>query len=69
MAAKLLRPPQEEKRGFTYWVNYFFDRLRQLYDKALSRTLNVRPAVYAMGGAEPYGLADVSVLAEGACAG
>ncbi|OZG74337.1 multidrug efflux protein [Hahella sp. CCB-MM4] len=48
MSAKLLRSAESEERGFTGWVNHRFDRLRDLYGAALSRILNIRPAVYAI---------------------
>jgi len=48
MAAHLLRSAAEEERGFTGWVNHRFDRLRQAYGRALGRTLQMRPVVYAV---------------------
>ena len=48
MAARLLRSAADEERGFVGWVNHKFDRLRELYDHGLARTLNRRPLVYAV---------------------
>jgi multidrug efflux pump len=48
MSAKLLKSAAEEERGFTGWVNHRFDKLREAYGRTLDRTLNVRPAVYAV---------------------
>jgi multidrug efflux pump len=48
MAAKLLRSADDEERGFTGWINHRFDRLRQTYGRALGRTLQFRPVVYAV---------------------
>jgi len=46
MAAKLLRSAQDEERGLTGWLNHRFDRLQQVYGRALGSTLKARPAVY-----------------------
>ena len=46
MSAKLLRSAQDEERGLTGWLNHKFDRLRESYGRALSGTLNAKPAVY-----------------------
>jgi multidrug efflux pump len=48
MAANLLRSAADEERGFTGWVNHKFDKLRRTYGRALARTLNMRPLVYAV---------------------
>ena len=48
MAARLLRSANEEEKGFSGWVNHKFDRLRELYDHGLARTLKVRPLVYGI---------------------
>ncbi|WP_044891894.1 efflux RND transporter permease subunit [Opitutus terrae] len=48
MAAHMLRSAAEEERGFTGWVNHHFDRLREAYGRALGRTLQARPFVYAI---------------------
>jgi multidrug efflux pump len=48
MAAKLLRSAEREELGFTGWVNHKFDRLRDAYGRALERTMQARPAVYAI---------------------
>src|SRR5256884_2793960 len=55
MSANLLRAGHSE-RGFSGVVNRTFDRFRDWYGNHLDRTLNARPAVYALWGA-------VSVLA------
>jgi multidrug efflux pump len=47
MSAKLLRS-SEGKRGFSYWVNAMFGRLRSSYGRGLERTLHARPAVYTV---------------------
>ena len=47
MAAKLLRAGHTES-GFAARVNRAFDAVRGAYAKALGRTLNARPAVYAL---------------------
>jgi len=46
MSAKLLRSAEDEERGLTGWLNHHFDRLQAAYGRALSGTLNARPAVY-----------------------
>jgi multidrug efflux pump len=48
MSSKLLRSAESEERGFTGWVNHRFDRFREAYGRVLDRTLEVRPAVYAV---------------------
>ncbi len=48
MAARLLRSAADEERGFAGWVNHKFDRLREMYDHGLARTLDKRPLVYAV---------------------
>ncbi|NNE38584.1 MAG: MMPL family transporter, partial [Gammaproteobacteria bacterium] len=47
MSAKLLRV-SDKKAGFSNWVNSRFNKLRQAYGNGLNRTLNARPAVYAV---------------------
>src|SRR5216110_2126432 len=47
MASKLLRSGDTE-RGFAGWVNTRFDKLRERYVSALSRTLNYRPVVLTL---------------------
>lgn len=46
MSAKLLRSAEDEERGLSGWLNRHFDRLQASYGRALSGTLNARPAVY-----------------------
>ncbi|MCB1752107.1 MAG: efflux RND transporter permease subunit [Gammaproteobacteria bacterium] len=46
MSANLLRSAQDEERGLTGWLNHRFDRLREVYGRALGGTLKARPAVY-----------------------
>lgn len=46
MSANLLRSAEDEERGLTGWLNHHFDRLQAAYGRALSGTLNARPAVY-----------------------
>ncbi len=46
MSAKLLHSAQDEERGLSGWLNHRFDRLREVYGRALSGTLNARPVVY-----------------------
>ena len=46
MSAKLLRSAEDEEKGLTGWLNHRFDRLQQIYGKALGKTLNARPAIY-----------------------
>lgn len=46
MSARLLRSAEDEERGLTGWLNHRFDRLQAAYGRALSGTLNARPAVY-----------------------
>ena len=48
MSARLLKSADQEERGFTGWVNHHFDRLRESYGRALTRTLHARPAIYAI---------------------
>lgn len=48
MASRLLRSAEREERGLTGWINHRFDRLREVYGKALDRTLHARPAVYTV---------------------
>jgi multidrug efflux pump len=48
MSARLLKSAAAEEKGFTGWVNHHFDRLRNVYGRALGRTLNARPFVYAI---------------------
>ena len=45
MSSKLLTAEGEDK-GFTGHINRNFDRLRNLYGRALDKTLSARPAVY-----------------------
>ena len=47
MSAHLLRAEHVE-HGFSGWVNRTFDRFRDWYGSHLDRTLNARPAVYAV---------------------
>ena len=47
MSAHLLRAEHVDK-GFSSFVNRTFDRFRDWYGSHLDRTLNVRPAVYAV---------------------
>ena len=47
MSAKLLRV-SDKKAGFSNWVNSGFNKLRHAYGNGLDRTLNARPAVYAV---------------------
>src|SRR5205809_1008363 len=47
MGSKLLRSGNTE-RGFAGWVNTRFDKLRERYVSALSRTLNYRPVVLTL---------------------
>ena len=47
MSAHLLRAEHVDK-GFSSFVNRAFDRFRDWYGSHLDRTLNVRPAVYAV---------------------
>src|SRR5881398_3038983 len=47
MGSKLLRSGDTE-RGFAGWVNTRFDKLRERYVSALSRTLNYRPVVLTL---------------------
>ncbi|PYQ33876.1 MAG: multidrug efflux protein [Acidobacteria bacterium] len=47
MGSKLLRSGDTE-RGFAGWVNARFDKLRERYVGALSRTLNYRPVVLTL---------------------
>jgi len=47
MGSKLLRAGDTE-RGFAGWVNTRFDKLRERYIGALSRTLNYRPVVLTL---------------------
>src|SRR5206468_1130550 len=49
MSAYLLRAGHAEK-GFSGVVNRAFDRFRDWYGSHLDRTLNARPAVYALWG-------------------
>jgi len=51
MSAHMLRSAAAEERGFTGWVNHHFDRLRTAYGRALERTLQSRPYVYAVWAA------------------
>ncbi len=46
MSAKLLKSAEDEEKGLTGWLNHRFDRLQQIYGKALGKTLNARPAIY-----------------------
>lgn len=48
MASRMLQSADEEEKGFTGWVNHQFDKLRRAYGRALTGTLNMRPAVYAV---------------------
>ncbi len=48
MAGRLLRSAEDEERGFAGWMNHKFDRLRESYGRALGRTLEMRPVVYAV---------------------
>jgi multidrug efflux pump len=48
MAANLLRSAADEEKGFAGWVNHRFDALRAAYGRVLTKTLNVRPYVYAL---------------------
>ncbi len=48
MSATLLRSAEDEERGLTGTINHLFDRLRVLYGRAVSRTLQARPAVYTV---------------------
>jgi multidrug efflux pump len=48
MSSHMLRSAEAEERGFTGWVNHHFDRLRLGYGALISRTLTVRPFVYAI---------------------
>src|SRR5207244_6173807 len=47
MGSKLLRAGDTE-RGFAGFVNHQFDRLRNLYSRALARTLQYRPVVLTL---------------------
>jgi multidrug efflux pump len=47
MSAQLLRAEHAD-RGFVALVNRAFDRLRAAYGRSLDKTLNARPAVYAL---------------------
>ena len=47
MGSKLLRAGDTE-RGFAGWINRRFDRIREGYKRALSGTLQYRPAVYVV---------------------
>src|SRR2546428_9078671 len=47
MSANLLRT-EHANRGFSGWVNRTFDRFRDWYGSHLDRTLQARPAVYAV---------------------
>ena len=47
MSAKLLRSGDAE-RGFAGKINHVFDRVRESYGRALSRTLNLRPLIYTL---------------------
>ncbi len=47
MSAKLLRI-SDNKKGFSYWVNTKFEKLRDAYGTGLSWTLKARPAVYVV---------------------
>src|SRR3989454_8059534 len=47
MGSKLLRQGDTE-RGFAGFVNHQFDRLRNLYSRALARTLQYRPVVLTL---------------------
>ena len=55
MSANLLRTEHADK-GFSGWINRTFDRFRDWYGAHLDRTLQARPAVYAVW-------AGISVLA------
>jgi multidrug efflux pump len=48
MSAKMLRSAAHEEGGFSGWINRHFDRLRNAYGRGLDRTLQRRPAVYAL---------------------
>ncbi|CBL47216.1 Predicted membrane protein, AcrB/AcrD/AcrF family [gamma proteobacterium HdN1] len=50
MSAKMLRSAEQEERGFSGKVNHLFDRLREGYGRLLGRTMEQRPAVYAIWG-------------------
>jgi multidrug efflux pump len=47
MSANLLKSAADEEKGFAGWVNHKFDGLRNAYDRALGRTMTVRPLIYA----------------------
>src|SRR6059036_2752167 len=47
MGAKLLRTGDTE-RGFAGWINHQFDRLRAVYERALTATLRYRPVVLTL---------------------
>lgn len=47
MSAKLLRSGMED-RGFAHVIALFFERLRNVYGRALDKVLAARPAVYAI---------------------
>jgi multidrug efflux pump len=48
MSSHMLKSAADEERGFTGWVNHYFDRLRQSYGRLIGYTLNARPYVYVI---------------------
>ncbi|MEJ2611387.1 MAG: efflux RND transporter permease subunit [Candidatus Thiodiazotropha sp.] len=48
MSSHLLRSAAAEERGFTGWINHYFDRLRLAYGRMVGRTLQARPFIYAI---------------------
>lgn len=48
MSARLLRSAEHEERGLTGWINHHFDRIRDGYGRLLGRSMDKRPAVYAI---------------------
>jgi multidrug efflux pump len=48
MSARMLGATTTQDRGFSGWVHRRFDQLRVAYGKVLARTMNARPAVYAV---------------------
>ncbi len=47
MASKLLRKGMSD-RGFSGWINRRFDRVREIYRRALTASLRFRPVIYTL---------------------
>ncbi len=48
MSSHMLHDAADEEKGFTGWINHYFDRMRQSYGRLIGRTLQARPFVYAI---------------------